>query len=613
MTAEDPKIVKLNFVKDAVAGAEEAPPAEPGRRGGGGDPAGSSILPEDCPVTPLGIEGATCFYLDASRQLRAVPARDHSRLGVQNLFGRQSHRLYDYWPRYSKPDKQGNIFVTGWKPELAAEGLMAAAAAEGVWDPFKRVRGAGAWAGEDGELILHLGDEVLVFSGADPWGTKRTHKPGRIGRNVYPAFEPIPGPATEAAAADGGPGGDLLTLFNTWAWRRGEIDARLLLGWTGCAMIGGALDWRPLAWVTGGKGTGKSTLHRVLAHVFGGALVSVSDTSAAGIWQELGYATLPVTLDEAEASEDNRNVDRVIKLARQAASGGVVLRGGADHNSVKFMARSCFLFSSILVPPLEGADRSRMAILELGELGDQPAPKIDGEKLRTLGAGLRRRLVDGWNRFGATLQRYRVALTDEGMTARGADQFGALLAIADLILHDDETDTDIAAEWAVKIAPVAGAEFDRGEGLDEFLMVDYLMGSAVELPHKAGRVTIGELIAKALHPADGGEEANHTLGTYGLGVMFEKDGIFLAIANRNPELARLFRGTHWAGRASASNVWVQATRRLPGAWQRGTTYFPGNRSRAVMVPIAVFVGQTSEVRDQGLEDADGGNDAGAEL
>ena len=33
-----------------------------------------------------------------------------------------------------------------------------------------------------------------------------------------------------------------------------------MLGWLAAGKLGGALDWRPLIWVTGGSNTGKSTL-----------------------------------------------------------------------------------------------------------------------------------------------------------------------------------------------------------------------------------------------------------------------------------------------------------------------------------------------------------------
>ena len=120
---------------------------------------------------------------------------------------------------------------------------------------------------------------------------------------------------------------------------------------------------------------------------------------------------LTVAVDELEAEADNRKVDAVVSLARRAAGGGKIHRGGADHRGVVFEARSCFLFSSINVPPLLGADRSRMAILALD-----------------------------------TLAAYARALSAEGYDARGCDVFGTLLACANLALHDAAADYDSAVE-----------------------------------------------------------------------------------------------------------------------------------------------------------------------
>jgi hypothetical protein len=148
----------------------------------------------------------------------------------------------------------------------------------------------------------------------------------------------------------------------------------------------------------------------MLTGIFDGALIAVSDASAAGVWQKLGHSTLPVILDEVEAEEDNRRGQGLIKFARQAASGGLVLRGGSDHGASEFTARSGFLFSSILIPPLQPQDRSRMAVLELKELQGNSEPNLDTRHLSDLGQRLMRRLVDGWARWGATLDMYRAAL-----------------------------------------------------------------------------------------------------------------------------------------------------------------------------------------------------------
>ena len=81
-------------------------------------------LPLSCPVIPLGVNGDVFYYLDASRQLRPLEGAKHSRLGVQSLFQVKIPLLYAFWPRY---DKSGEN-VTGWRPEHAAERLMAACA-----------------------------------------------------------------------------------------------------------------------------------------------------------------------------------------------------------------------------------------------------------------------------------------------------------------------------------------------------------------------------------------------------------------------------------------------------------------------------------------------------
>lgn len=557
-------------------------------------------LPSNCPVVPLGVAGDVCHYLDAARQLRTLNARDHSRLGLQSLFGVHARRLYLYWPRVNA---DGN--VTGWRPELAAESLMGSAFRRGVWDVFDRVRGKGAWLGENGELVLHCGDKIWQGPGIGEESDGRWIDPGALGRYVYPAC--APGPRPHSRVITGGPSGPahtLLHILRTWNFRRGEVDAMLLLGWIGAAMLGGALKWRPLAWLTGGQGTGKSTLHDLLKRIFDDALVSVSDASAAGVWQKLGQSTEPVALDELEAEEDNRKAQNVIKLARQAASGGVVLRGGADHRGTEFVARSCFLFSSILVPPLLGQDRSRMAILELGQLthGAKP-PALAPAPMRELGAQLRRRLAVGWFRLGHALEVYRAALVDNGHTARGADQFGTLLACADVMLHDHETDTDSAQQFADKLRAADLAEHDD-DMRDEYRCLAHLMTCAIDPFRSGGRKSVSEWVGNAaVEPGDFASdgalgvtdpvEANRVLGTYGMKVVTGgKTGRrFLAVANYHQALSQLFGHTHWAGRSGTMGVWAQALRRLPGAERSGTLWFAGAAGKATLVPLEVVLPQ----------------------
>lgn len=572
------------------------PPARGGREWDG-ETFNSHGLPEGCPVTPLGIFGDVHYYLDDARQLRALTPRDHSRLGIVALFGRNGHLLWQFWPRITMRDD--TPVTSGWKPELAAESLMKAAARKGVWKAAERERGMGAWRGHDGELVLHCGDQIYIGErGGAPGGW---YSPGALGRYVYPADEASP----RFAATPADPSGavELLEILRTWNWRRkeGDVDAMLLLGWIGAAMIGGALDWRPLVWMTGGRGTGKSSLQKLIGYLFDNWMISVSDASAAGIWQKLGRRTLPVQFDELEAEEDNRKGLSIIKLARQASSGGVVLRGGSDHNGTEFVVQSCFLFSSIIIPPLLAQDRSRMAILELNKLpADAAPPTITPDRVRVIGLQLRRRLADGWHRLPATIERYRAALAAHGHDSRGADQFGTLLACADLLLFDQATESDSADIWAARLAASSLAEISD-TGSDEERAVAHLLTKVVDPYRNGHRYALAEWIRQAADLAiEGGDglapdpaEANRILGTYGLKIEQLEARLYLVIANYHTELAGLYERSHWAGKSGTMGGWVQSWRRLPGACWDGdfnkTVYFAGHRSKGTFVPLEVIL------------------------
>jgi len=580
--SKEAEVVEL--IIEGINGAEEFPAPANSSDLSVGDPHSPNSrtrLPAECPVEPLGKFGDIHFFLDVDGQLTAIKAKDFHRRNVLSLFGQENYLIQEFWPRLNKDGEP-----IGPDFNRAEMELMAAAASAGIWSPAEKIRGPGAWRGELGELIMHMGDVILIGS--------ESRKPGRIGRFVYATGEQLPRPvAGHVAAGEQGPAAWLLEFLSSWNWRRPDIDARLLLGWIGAAMIGGALDWRSSVWITGGRGTGKTTLQHVLADLFGSGLVSVSDASAAGLWQKLGYATLPVALDEIEASDDNKKSERVIQLARQAASGGVVLRGGADHKSSEFIARSCFLFSSILVPPLEAADVSRIAILELDPLPGRPLLSLDPTKMAEVGAQLRRRIIQSWPRLKETLSIFTAALTEVGHDRRGCDQYGVLLACGDLLLHDGELAGESAREQAAHLEAGTLAEFSDTVA-DEVGMIEMLLTTSHDASKGGKRFSVGEWISRAAgyeHSGDP-EGANQVLGGIGLRVIQEDGQGWLAIANANAELAKLFQGSKWSGKGGRG-AWRQSARRLEGARPgQGTVRIGGSSGRATLVPLATILGET---------------------
>lgn len=553
----------LRIVGDAIDAAMPAPKVSKPPREEVADEPELPLLDPRCPVIPLGKLGQVCYFLDELGQLVALEPQKMGDKNIRNLFGRQSALCDQLWPRYGENGKQN-----GWKPQVASDLLARAAAFEGIFDPQGKVRDRGAHRGLDGELILHCGDAVLV-TGKDG---AIYHQPGKLGRFVYPTAPGIPRPATSLTS--GISPAHLLSLFGSWYWARPDVDPFFLLGWVGAAMVGGALRWRPHGWITGSSSTGKSTLQMALEALFDGGALHTHDATEAAIRQLLGLQTLPVFFDELEPDEggDNRRNKAVIKLARLASSGGKIGRGGQDHNAHEFTARSCFLFSSILIPPQLSQDRNRLVMLELERIPDGAvAPVIEEGKLREAGRELRARLVDQWPRFEATLQAYRQALGDAGHNGRSQDQFGTLLACADLLLYDHLPDKALLSHWGAML-PASNMAEKAADVSDEEEAVQYLGSRHLQSRGGDEPMPVTRHIRRAVGTDDAAGFAKERLENFGMKIVSARatdrgaigatkpiggKPLFLAIANNHEALAKIFEGSRWA-----EGVWSQALARV---------------------------------------------------
>ena len=596
-------------VADMIATATTATPIERVERsdsvplprdGGGGGPIYDHgwTLPPGCPVEPLGVKDDVRFYLDAHGQFRALKADRHGRLNIFALFGGDGTAwLNAHFGRYNKAGE-----LTGIKEHEVAYALMAEAARKGVYNPTGKLRGAGGWLGENRDLVFHCGDVVIVGG--------QEHRPGRIGEHVYPADEPGPRPLQYAAPKDDeatddqrNPGKRLKSIFESWKWADAKVSPTLLLGWVVAAMAGGALLWRPMIWVTGERGTGKSTLlEGVVKTVLDGGLVVASDATAAGIWQKIGYASLPIAVDEAEAKDDPRRLQAVIELVRQAASGGLVLRGSGDHIGAEFVARSCFMFTSINVPPLTAADQSRISVLELDKLGQGDRPLLDPNDLANIGAGLRHRLVDYWPNLNDRLEVWHGALKDAGHDARGADLFGTLLACADLAQHDEAPTSDDLEAWGELLNRQAlDARFDIKP--DEALCASRLLSSHLDAYRDGRTRTVADWIETAKEELIGKKDikpeqasSNDVLAQFGIKVLpTEDEKCAVAIANNHEALNRMFLNTRWQ-----NGVWRQALGRFAET-HTSNLKFAGYASRCIVVPLGQLIPEDTNGPEDGEE------------
>lgn len=615
MSEDSGEIVALDAVRNSLASAKPmagGAPAEkaaskdevPENDGGEDRPRRKDGLDDECPFYALGrdADGKSFYYLNQLNQLTVLKSSDHNHNSFVALAGTEGQYLYDRWPQQKiirEKDEAGaeveRAITTGFNSGKVRDALMWAASNMGVFDPAARLRGRGAWRDAGGQLVLHCGNWLVTKE-----GDGLVHrKPGHYDGIVYSAQPPMPQPAAEPQPAGGGidaeldaPAAELLEMLRSWQWARPDVDADLMLGWIGAAYLGGALSVRPIAWVTGDQQTGKSTLHNLLLALLGEGLVATGDTTSAGLYQRLGQSALAIAVDELEPDAENKRQSDLIKLARNAFSGTVVLRGGADHKGVEFQCRSAFLFSSILIPPLGAQDRSRMAILDLKphEPGTKP-PDLDAVRWRKVGQGLLRRLIDQWPRFDATLEAYATALARTGHDTRGCRQFGTLLAARDLLLSDVMPDEEVLGDWAERLSPAAlGVE---QEDSDAEKCLAHLLAAQPDAWRGGRRDSVAELIDQHVKMTDPATDMNleGALATGGLRVIREADEWWLLVSNSHEGTRRLFDGTRWAGVAGLTGVWKQALQRLPGAKASKVARIAKAPQRATMVPVSLCLEQ----------------------
>lgn len=645
-----------NPIQDALDNPQPAPgfadagdiAPDTGRRGDDDyDP-----FPPGCAVRPLGIgQGQVCYYLDALGQLVELKPRDHGKNNIIALFGPALSWLEASYSQWSKPvreqiDGKWQIIqeskIIGFDQAKASAALIVQCVRKGIFNPFGRLRGLGAHKPDKGAgLILHLGDTLLVSVPNAKGGIKdwRYIPAGLHEGYVYQAAEPIQRPWHESC--DTKAAEKLLKLLLTWKFKRPLLDARFALGGLALGPVGGASPWRSHIYITGGAGTGKSSLNGkdgLIHKTFGKGVFRTANTSGAGLRQTLRNSTVPVMIDEFEASKNNDRVQEVIELARIASSADEITRGSADHSAQSFTLQSSFWFSSIKVPPMTPQDRSRFAILELDPI-PSGTPPLDLAKydLEGMGRALTRRMVDGWGRFWPTKLKFHEALGLAGHSARACDQFATLLAAADLVLMDHETedglpDDEEIAVWAEMCRPDRLAEVSEATP-DHIACVNHILTTMQQARGGDEREQIATWIGRAVSNAlassipsdalgDDALKANNRLCQIGLKIVSArrlpatmKDGKatpgrwgqcafdktlpgFLAVAHTHQGLSRVFEQTDWR-----DGVWRQSLARVTGAIPSVDMKFgPGRKTRAVLVPL-------SEVLDE--EELPAASQAGA--
>lgn len=514
-------------------------------------------LPADCPVTPLGYEGENFYFVDTMGQVFSTGGKACGVERMQILFAGHEDFLCWAWPAFGRGGA-----VTGFKAEEARRDLYAACRQRGPWSPTDMVRGRGAWKDDTGRLVLHCGERLFIDG--------RFEDTGEHGEHFYVRRPRIAEPWKAPVEVGENPAVHLVDILRSWNFVRGDVDVMLLLGWIGVALMGAALDWRPSVFIVGDAGTGKSSLHGLLKAIMARLLISTTNATSAGLYQLVGHDALPIAIDEIEGDDAGSQAQEIIKMARDAASGSMRIRGGADHKGVEFAARSSFLFSAINPPPINKASLSRLAVLQLRELEKGSKEPVLREA-DLIAPKLLRRIADGWDGFPELLEDYKTELYKTGHSSRGQATFGTFLAAAHLLLGDEGMEAchlpwERLEHWALLLRADATAEVAGGQP-NWSRCIEAILSAPIDAWNKGERSTVGQLLEDLNNQREGASlhATRDKLGSAGLGVVeagIAFEGYALAIPNSGRAINRLLEDTPWAGRGE-EGAWSWALRQGP--------------------------------------------------
>ncbi len=534
--------------EDKIAKAVKEAKVVPSHGGGGngkdsykGDPK------EFCPITPLGMIDGVCYFIGRSGELRKLAHRDFTEACLITLFGNKNW-LCQNFPNKTK--KGGQDFSSFNRSE-AMNWLIDKCDKRGLYDPSTPLRGAGVWRADD-EPVLHSGDGI--------WYKNQWLPPGqRIHGSIYTARAALKRPDFKApmTAIEAQ---EIRLWFNAWAFDD-PVDADLLFGFLGAALLGGFPSWRVHVFIIGERGIGKTTLGDLIIALLGEQGLEFNDFTEAGLRQSLLNEARTILLDEGEPGKDGSDAHRmasVIRLLRKLSGGqgARIARGSSSGVAQNYTVTGSVLLLAINPPPLEPQDRSRILQISLRK-SEHPVSKKDIEyfvrEAARRSAKIRARAILGADRFAYAVEFYRDILVKRGCDGRQADMFSALLAGRSVLLDDDKPREEPALFDALS-SRLGNIFLEDSESGDGRLCLRHLYDATCDAIRDGRRLTIGQVIAKE---RKGSSTFDNVLDSYGLRLM--PDGL-LFVPFKHGQLDRVYGSTPWA-----LGGWRHSLLRLPGA------------------------------------------------
>lgn len=454
----------------------------------------------------LGHNEDTYFYSSSlNQQIIELKQGAHTKSGLKHIMS-----LDSYWYKnYGIKDEDGNYKAISW--DKAEFDLKFKCQTAGIFNP-RLVRGLGVW--KDGENFV-LNDGQFVHNKPD----KTKYHYQKLSKSSYDlSIEPYDCFEMQ----------ELLCSIESFSFKNPKENI-YLAAWIIQAQIFACIPWRFHLWITGKRGTGKSSIIELFSDLLHDPNFTPNST-AAGIRQVLGNDARPSLYDESEA--DDKKINAVVEMARQMSSnnGAQTIRGTSSGKSISYNTQTIFLFGSIQVPILNSADQSRIFVTEMNIANNSKQYK---ETLRIF-AKFSKNKNKLFNRVFSALPSILISieivkdiLKCDGMEARQADQIASMVACYH-VYHDDKPITEETALKYLEKYDLKISDYIEDNREDESeKCIDTILSTIITHQND----TVSSLIEVLRNQPNLVDPAKN-LGAFGIRLM-EKNVLFIASKNIN--------------------------------------------------------------------------------
>lgn len=542
---------------------------------------------EESPVRPLGFMGSHVVFGMPEGVIRIEAASKVGGMLRTDIFASfKGQQFLGHW----KSPEDGKLQVA-----MAAVWFNRTCRDQGLWDSARATRKAGVWPGEDGGLVVHVGDAVRFDDG--PWLTI-AETFGHKGP-IYERSSAVQRPGEPATVADAL---WIRSELDRWNWEEigdeGLTGADVAFAWLAPSLLGAVAPFRGHGLVYGPHGSGKTSLTHLLQAATSALSAPVLNSfTAAGFRNGLASEAKPVFLDEAEESTDgNGPVNQALEFLRRMSTGdgGTHRMGQSGGGTIAQTLVGMVWLGAITPPRLQAADASRIVEVRLRPLGDAKAGgddllKAARERARELSPRLWARALASADRYRRDVAEMKGALGRASLAPRAADLMAMLAAGKRVWTHNDPLTPEEADEevlfWMGMIQRREQEDSTQNPGA---VCLSRLLSFDSGLQREGRRLTLGELVErerKTIKPTDGGDH-EEALKTFGLRVSRAEGVDWLWVANNHPGLDRVFEGTRFADwKRTLSMLDGLGPDYAPRPGKKAARFGLGQQSRFIAVPL----------------------------